>query len=129
IIADKLSTSGKGVTGSVVIRHNLQSTQANSFRIGYVPQNDTLFLDFTAKETFLFASKMINGHLTKEQHSEAVAAVLTKLDLTEQENTPIKKLSGGQVKRASIGVELMGFPQVLVLDEPTSGLDSDTSER
>lgn len=36
-------------------------------------------------------------------------------------------LSGGQVKRLSIGVEIINFPDIMFLDEPTTGLDSAVS--
>ena len=130
IIADKIScSSSTGVEGQAFVRHNLSLQEAKSFRIGYVPQDDQLFTEFTIKETFMFASKMTNGQLNRKAHDSAVKEILKKLDLTEKANTVIHKLSGGQVKRASIGVELMAFPEILILDEPTSGLDSDTAEK
>jgi ABC-type multidrug transport system ATPase subunit len=130
IIGNKISCSSTtGTKGQVYIRHNLSRQDAKSFRIGYVPQDDELFREFTVKETFMFASKMTNGHLKTKSHQVAVKEIMTKLDLLEKANSAIKKLSGGQIKRTSIGVELMSYPQILILDEPTSGLDSDTSEK
>jgi ABC-type multidrug transport system ATPase subunit len=130
IIADKMAcNSSTGAQGQVYVRHNFGKNEAKSFRIGYVPQDDQVFDGFTVRETFMFASKMTNGHLTSEEHDAAVDEVISKLDLKESGNTRINKLSGGQVKRTSIGVELMSSPQILILDEPTSGLDSDTSEK
>ncbi|KAI1300204.1 ATP-binding cassette sub-family G member 1 [Halotydeus destructor] len=92
-----------------------------------VPQNDSVFEQFTVFENLMFASKMYFLSLSEKQHAENVEAVLRDLDLESTKDNVTKTLSGGQKKRLAIGLEIISHPDILVLDEPTSGLDSATA--
>ena len=60
---------------------------------------------------------------TKDDRAQVVARVLEELEMTQHLETRVDKLSGGQRKRASVALELLTGPSLLILDEPTSGLD------
>jgi ABC-2 type transport system ATP-binding protein len=51
------------------------------------------------------------------------AKLIDLMELGERTNEPVKKLSGGMLRRLSIAMALITNPQVLFLDEPTLGLD------
>jgi len=55
--------------------------------------------------------------------------IVQNLGLSSCLDTLAKKLSGGERRRLSIGVEMITKPSVLLLDEPTSGLDSAASNQ
>ncbi|CCQ59646.1 ABC transporter [Crocosphaera watsonii WH 0401] len=89
--------------------------------IGYVPQYDIVHPNLTVREVLYYAAKLrLPPDINLVQESEKV---LNQIDLKERENTLVKNLSGGQLKRVSMGVELLADPKLFFLDEPTSGLD------
>jgi ABC transport system ATP-binding/permease protein len=95
--------------------------------IGYVPQKDIVHAELTPELALDFVAQLRMPPDTAPQERKAVVAeVLKDLDLTERKDIPISRLSGGQLKRVSIGVELLTKPRLLFLDEPTSGLDPGT---
>jgi ABC-2 type transport system ATP-binding protein len=49
--------------------------------------------------------------------------LLTRFDLTDAANRPVKTYSGGMQRRLDVALGLMHRPKVLFLDEPTTGLD------
>ncbi|MEO3764627.1 ABC transporter ATP-binding protein [Streptomyces sp. B5E4] len=94
---------------------------------GYVPQEDIIHRELPLHRTLVYAAGL---RMPPKTPAPAVAAtvdrVLAALGLTSRSETPVRALSGGERKRASIAVELLTRPRVLFLDEPTSGLDPAT---
>lgn len=95
-----------------------------SQRIGLVPQADILHTRLTVRQALNYGAALrFPSETSKAERSARVEEVMEKLELTPRADLRIDKLSGGQRKRASIGLELLTKPSILVLDEPTSGLD------
>lgn len=105
--------------------NNLHSNfQLLSRQIGSVPQADILHTRLTVRQALSYGAKLrLPSDTTKTERDARVEEVMNKLELTERAELRIDRLSGGQRKRASIGLELLTSPKLLVLDEPTSGLD------
>ncbi len=101
----------------------------NAYRtqIGYIPQQDIVHRELTVEEAIDYAAQLrMLPNTTKTERKIRVNQVINDLELTEQRKIPIHSLSGGQVKRVSIGVELLIKPCLFFLDEATSGLDPGT---
>jgi ABC-type multidrug transport system ATPase subunit/pSer/pThr/pTyr-binding forkhead associated (FHA) protein len=95
--------------------------------IGYVPQRDIIHYELTVYQALNYAARLrMPSDTKKEERHQRIMQVLEDLDLVERKDTPISRLSGGQIKRVSIGVELLTKPGLFFLDEPTSGLDPGT---
>lgn len=94
--------------------------------LGYVPQNDALYENLTIGEMLKYSAKLRISALSNSEIKDELVEVLKDVQLEGMENSFIKDLSGGQKKRVSIAVELLGRPKLLYLDEPTSGLDPET---
>uniref|UniRef100_A0A8D0F4N1 ABC transporter domain-containing protein n=1 Tax=Strix occidentalis caurina TaxID=311401 RepID=A0A8D0F4N1_STROC len=89
--------------------------------IGICPQFNVHFEVLTVKENLKTFAE-IKGIKSKDVEQE-VQNILELLDISNIQDTQAEKLSGGQKRKLSIGIAMLGKPQVLFLDEPTAGLD------
>lgn len=95
---------------------------------GFVPQEDIIHRELPLHRTLVYAAGLRMPPGTSADTVTAnVDRVLDTLGLSHRAATPVRALSGGERKRASIAVELLTRPRVLFLDEPTSGLDPVTA--
>ncbi len=95
--------------------------------IGYVPQKDIVYENLTVYDMLEYTAKLrLPKDTSAAERNEVIMKVIDTVELTQRKDTLIKKLSGGQKKRASIAVELISDPNLFFLDEPASGLDPGT---
>jgi ABC-type multidrug transport system ATPase subunit len=96
--------------------------------VGYVPQDDIIHAEMPVRRTLQYAARLrLPAGTSSEQADQMVDQIMRELGLADHRDVPVRTLSGGQRKRASIAVELLTRPATLFLDEPTSGLDPSTS--
>ncbi len=119
------------ITGDVYcnginLRENFQTLKNI---IGFVPQQDIIYENITLKKMLYYTAKLKMPEDTSKAEIDArIRDVLQMVELLEHQDTYIRRLSGGQKKRASIAVELLANPGLFFLDEPTSGLDPGTEQ-
>lgn len=107
-----------------VVRH---TRKAGSI-VGYVPQDDIIHLEMPLRRTLRYAARLrLPAGTSALEADRIVDETLRDLDLADRADVPVRALSGGQRKRASIAVELLTRPRLFFLDEPTSGLDPSTA--
>lgn len=110
--------------------------QARSL-IGFVPQDDILLPELSVKENLLFSSYLkLPAFRERKKHIEAIVTnVCANLGFDPKLQDRIvgsvdkRGVSGGQRKRVSIGMELVGLHPIILMDEPTSGLDASGSQQ
>ncbi|GLI71094.1 hypothetical protein VaNZ11_016163 [Volvox africanus] len=133
ILACNSSSRGAVCQGLILVDGSARNVRAIRSISCYVQQKDVLMSSATVREVLMTSALLkLPRSVTMERKRAVVEDAIRELDLTSCADTLIgdeiiglKGISGGQKRRASVGVELVKDPRVLFLDEPSSGLDSE----
>jgi len=107
-------SSGKAyVNGRSVLEQKIDVQKC----IGYLPENNPLYLDMYVAEYLEFVS---NVHRASK---DRIKTVIQQTGLANESNKKIEQLSKGYRQRVGLASALLHDPEVLILDEPTTGLD------
>jgi len=87
--------------------------------VGFVPQHPELYPEQTVWQNM--QNSAIKWGIA--DFEKVCSEILKSVDLADRRDVVAKNLSGGQIKRLSLAMELIRDPRVLLLDEPTTGLD------
>ena len=87
--------------------------------IGYLPENNPLYVDMYVQEALMFSARIHQIRLPKQR----IADVIEATGLESQQHKKISQLSKGYRQRVGLAQAILHDPEVLILDEPTSGLD------
>jgi ABC-2 type transport system ATP-binding protein len=90
-------------------------------RIGYMPQQFSLYGDLTVEENLVFFADIFK--VSKQERQTRMQSLLRFARLTEFRARPAAKLSGGMQKKLALACTLIHQPEVIFLDEPTTGVD------
>ncbi|MBM4172323.1 MAG: ABC transporter ATP-binding protein [Ignavibacteria bacterium] len=103
--------------GELVASDNLNVRK----KIGFVPQDISLFQEITAYQNLKIFGKLYE--LDNKDLSKKIDEVLELVRLNERKHDIVKEFSGGMKRRLNLAASLLHDPPILLCDEPTVGVD------
>ncbi|XP_057605512.1 phospholipid-transporting ATPase ABCA3-like [Hippopotamus amphibius kiboko] len=118
LTGEEIASSGDVFIEHLSITKNILKVRS---KIGYCPQFDPLLDYMTARETLIMYARLWGIPETKINHY--VNKSMQSLNLESHADKIIYTYSGGNKRRLSTAIALMGKPSVIFLDEPSTGMD------
>lgn len=116
LTGDETFTGGDAFIRGFSIKN--QRNKVNKL-IGYCPQFDALLEDLTGRETLIIFC-LLRG-IPVNDIELVYTNLSSKLGFFRHLDKPIKAYSGGNKRKLSTSLALIGEPNLIFLDEPTSG--------
>ena len=95
--------------------------RAKKFRIGYIPQNDSVFKGLTCEDNLKAIAEIAIKDRVKQE--SVVQELLSEFNLSHLRNVKANNLSGGERKKLVIARALVNNPKILLMDEPYGAVD------
>lgn len=110
-------------SGDIVVlgEHPGRFSRRTRERMGYMPQQFSMYPDLTTLENVDFAASLYG--LVFGRRFRRRKSVLELVDLWSVRNRRAGRLSGGMQRRLELAAALVHEPDLLILDEPTAGID------
>ncbi|XP_076108921.1 phospholipid-transporting ATPase ABCA3-like isoform X1 [Mytilus galloprovincialis] len=118
LTGDVIPTSGNAWLDSHDIKHEMKTVQRN---LGYCPQFDALIDQMTGRETLTMFARLRG--VSESQVKNVVVDLLDIMMLRQYADKECGTYSGGNKRKLSTAIALIGDPQFVFLDEPTTGMD------
>ncbi|XP_078526803.1 phospholipid-transporting ATPase ABCA7 [Lissotriton helveticus] len=118
LTGDTEVTQGEATLVGHSVLRELQSVHQN---MGYCPQFDAICDLLTGRELLEFYGRLRG--IPEDEVPKVAQWGITKLGLVQYAERPSGKYSGGNKRKLSTAIALIGSPPVVFLDEPTTGMD------
>lgn len=116
MVGDEFISSGDAFMKGLNLKNQVDSKYKS-----YCPQFDALLMDLTGRETLRIYALLRGIRMADIDYVINKASI--DLDFKEHLDKRCKNMSGGNKRKLSTAIALLGDPFLIFLDEPTTGMD------
>lgn len=123
-LLDLLGGAVRPSSGEVTVHGRNVHTEDGRGHVGMAPREDPVHRQLTVEQALGYGAELrLPPDTAADERRRAIARVLDELVLTHHRTIQVRNLTPEERKRASVAMELLTDPSLLVIDEPTAGLE------